>query len=353
MLGFDCRFRPDRAGGWRCGTERARKTTADGRSTGEARVRVNRRSRPPAHLLGFATGPSWLVEPPLDRALGRPGLLARRRRRHERGANQLGAGARAHPRGCAPACGSATPRSGFRPPSSPGCPPAASAALDLGRTGRRQPRASKRSCTAVATLLTFCPPGPLGRMKLFLQARGPGISTRGVDAQSLPSAMTVGPCVHILATDRDLRRQAALDSAENSASQRCRIPRITKFDSRRANTEVPAVAGASSFMSAGREGQAPTDRSLRRERDARRRLHHRAVDMGLELLEVAAEHVRRAWRPARRRRPCRPRSSADRGSRRPRPRPRPEPRSRNWGPCGTRRPSASRPARRRAAPASP
>jgi hypothetical protein len=37
-------------------------------------------------------------------------------------------------------------------------------ATSLGRDGER--RTSKRSCTAVSTLLTFCPPGPEARMKL-------------------------------------------------------------------------------------------------------------------------------------------------------------------------------------------
>ncbi len=40
-------------------------------------------------------------------------------------------------------------------------------ATSFGSDGER--RTSKRSCTAVESLLTFCPPGPEARTKLFRQ----------------------------------------------------------------------------------------------------------------------------------------------------------------------------------------
>ena len=49
--------------------------------------------------------PGLALQPPLDRALGRPGLLARRRRRLGRLRRPVPSAARAHPRGCVPGCG--------------------------------------------------------------------------------------------------------------------------------------------------------------------------------------------------------------------------------------------------------
>jgi type I pantothenate kinase len=64
---------------------------------------LNRR-RTAAHLLDFGTAGLFL-QPPLDRTLGRLGLLAWRRRRLRRPRGSVPSAVRAHPRGCAPGCG--------------------------------------------------------------------------------------------------------------------------------------------------------------------------------------------------------------------------------------------------------
>src|SRR5580698_3106556 len=61
-------------------------------------------------------------------------------------------------------------------------------ATSFGRLG--EPRASNRSSTALATLLTFCPPGPEARTKLSSSSPS-GISMAGVTNTSVPEVFVL------------------------------------------------------------------------------------------------------------------------------------------------------------------
>src|SRR5512146_2351149 len=75
------------------------------------------------------------------------------------------------------------------------------------------PARSNLSCTAVATLLTFCPPGPEARTKDQVKSRSGSerllLIATGMGEESAPSGVEVGDALALEASDLVLQQQLA------------------------------------------------------------------------------------------------------------------------------------------------